>query len=740
MSGAARPFWRGVRARVLLVVVAAGLATVAVETIAVVALVQHDKEAWVSDRLVREAVHEREIVEDRVALARAELGRQALAARAGDLRELSRPASRHAPSAVLILRGREEVWAAAVDDASLAALRAAPGLDAGEVVGVGPSAVRLALGTTDGEVRGLVPLELGPPEGWRSGLSPARGAPGSVLVTTDASGERLVARAPISDGLAVAIEAPLGPARDAAFAISRQVVLWSILALGPLFLLAWVFSRRVTSPLRRLAQAVVEARGADVVVPGLDDDEIGDVGAAIRRMSRALRAHIAGLRSVLRFSRGASPDDSPETVLPELAAVLLEVLPGWRLVRDGEPVEDAVPIAWDDARYGALAPPDEATPTERGLGELFARTAARRVHGAALSRAAALDEKLRTLGQLAASVAHEMNTPLAFVKANLLALEQTTRGEDERAMIEDATVGVDRLVRIVRDLSAASSGGAIATREAVSMRALVTGMIRMARSRRPLGEVTVRAPDEAVVSCDRGRIEQVVLNLVNNALDAAGPDGHVEVRVEAGRDGVRVEVEDDGPGVPAEVRARLFEAFFTTKAAEGTGLGLYISRSFAEAHGGGLTLERSEPGRTIFALTLPLGQPADEPVESPDEEAVTERRARLPRVLVVDDDPQVVRAMIRWLKRRADVFGTTDPLEAIARASTGLFDLVLSDLRMPAMSGVELALAIREACGDAGPRVVVVTGSDGDIPDDVPHLRKPLDDASLEALLGAEAA
>ena len=103
------------------------------------------------------------------------------------------------------------------------------------------------------------------------------------------------------------------------------------------------------------------------------------------------------------------------------------------------------------------------------------------------------------------------------------------------------------------------------------------------------------------------RVEQVLTNLLANACEATGPDGHVEVVIEQAEDGgVRVTVSDDGPGISAEHATRVFEPFFTTKA-KGTGLGLAVAKAIAKAHGGDVTLDRVEPHGARATLVLPRG-------------------------------------------------------------------------------------------------------------------------------------
>lgn len=174
-----------------------------------------------------------------------------------------------------------------------------------------------------------------------------------------------------------------------------------------------------------------------------------------------------------------------------------------------------------------------------------------------------------------------------------------------------------------------------------------------------------------------------------NAAQAVQKDGHVVLRSRAEGDWAVVEVEDNGPGIPPEVAAQLFEPFFTTKPeGEGTGLGLSISRQIAIEHGGELTFT-SEIGKgTCFRLRLPAREKG---------EVLTKR----PRVLVVDDEPALLRAMARVLKKDFEVLSASTAAEALRLASGKKLDLILTDYSMPLQDGMSLIRALRAQGHDA---------------------------------------
>jgi signal transduction histidine kinase len=253
--------------------------------------------------------------------------------------------------------------------------------------------------------------------------------------------------------------------------------------------------------------------------------------------------------------------------------------------------------------------------------------------GAQLGRAAeraALEERLRqvqkleAIAQLAAGLAHEINNPMAYVRTNLnllrgewdaLRKELEASGDEERAsrlaecddLLAESAEGVDRTIGIVRDVRDFAHG-ASAPAEPVELEDVVDEAIRVAAAQASPGVRFARQrAGLPPVPGSPGRLRQVFVNLVVNAIHAIGVAGTVRVTTERrGRHAV-VRVEDDGPGIQPDVRARMFEPFFTTKpVGQGTGLGLYVSYEIVRAHGGEIIVD-SEPGAgSRFEVRLPV--------------------------------------------------------------------------------------------------------------------------------------
>ncbi|WP_239470231.1 sensor histidine kinase [Archangium violaceum] len=236
-------------------------------------------------------------------------------------------------------------------------------------------------------------------------------------------------------------------------------------------------------------------------------------------------------------------------------------------------------------------------------------------------RRRAQSEKLATIGRLAAGVIHEINNPVAYIRANLDFLEREVLAHPHPSREELAEVfgetraGLERVRQIIADLRGFSRMDAEGP-TACSLADVVGDAVRIARLRlEHVARVEVEVPKELppVLAVHR-RLAQVLLNLLVNAGDAL--DGRVgsEVRVTGGREGSRVllRVEDNGPGFPPEVLPRLFESFFTTKGPEkGTGLGLALSRELVEQFGGSLVAENREEGGARLRLEFPVYEGAE---------------------------------------------------------------------------------------------------------------------------------
>ena len=371
-------------------------------------------------------------------------------------------------------------------------------------------------------------------------------------------------------------------------------------------------------------------------------------------------------------------------------------------------------------------------------------------------------QKLEAIGQLASGVAHDFNNVLtAITGASELALDATP-DEAVEAEIREIQAAAQRGTRISRQLlgmARKSDPDPIA----LDVGAAVQDLCGMLRRLLPgTIQLHVNAPQELPhVVADRGQLEQIVTNLVVNARDAM-PDGgriHVDVhevhldavsasRFENGAPGhfVQLTVLDEGTGIPDDVIDRIFEPLFTTKElGSGTGLGLANVAELVKAHEGRIGVW-SEPGRwTRFEVILPVAAATEAKARltvaptpaRPETGTAPETRAT---VLVVDDDPAVLRLATRALERGGLRTLCADSATAALQAAErepGRIDLLATDQNMPGMTGTELASRLRMLRPET--RVLMISGDSDDAPSDpgVSSLPKPFGPADLLAAVNA---
>jgi signal transduction histidine kinase/CheY-like chemotaxis protein len=326
-------------------------------------------------------------------------------------------------------------------------------------------------------------------------------------------------------------------------------------------------------------------------------------------------------------------------------------------------------------------------------------------------------------GELLAGVAHEVNNPLMAIATHAeLRLADSDLSGDARVEMQSILRQARRASKLLRGLLRFVRAGEKRAAH-VNLNDVVRSAIDLVSYRFTVDEISIEGrldPNLPAVHGDPNRLEQVLVNLLSNALDAlrsVKPPRRLVVDsfVDDGR--VCVAVTDNGPGVAAEVVDRLFRPFATTKGRRGTGLGLYISRQLVREAAGDLGLDSSAgPGRGArFLLWLP-GAPtaahaaSEPPVAAAGVPAAGASLAGI-RVLLVDDEEMIRRPMARFLSRRgAEVTEAGDGVQALERLAGFDPHVILADLRMPRMDGAELYARLQQERPVLAERVLFLSG------------------------------
>ncbi len=330
-------------------------------------------------------------------------------------------------------------------------------------------------------------------------------------------------------------------------------------------------------------------------------------------------------------------------------------------------------------------------------------------------------EKQRLLDTLVGGIAHELNNKLTPVLgfAEMLA----AGGEQSPQVAGYIAKSATEAGNIIRQLLQLSKPEAADTRT-IDLRQVVDESLVMLKFklRESGAEVRVSAPSGRVaVMADPGQLKQVVINLALNALQAMedAPAPVLEIEVILRGEQAFVRVADNGSGISPEIIGRIFDPFFTTKGPDrGSGLGLSVSYSIVQQCGGDIAVESEPGGGACFTVSLPVATETAEPRPEPAGVPLPGSASRPSgqRVLIVEDE-EVVSKLIQEVLRSffgCDVDLAGNGAEALGRAETGDYALIVSDLRMPQMSGTEFYLRLRDQRPDLARCLVFVTGHAGD--------------------------
>ncbi len=342
--------------------------------------------------------------------------------------------------------------------------------------------------------------------------------------------------------------------------------------------------------------------------------------------------------------------------------------------------------------------------------------------------------RLETAGMLAGGVAHDFNNLLGTLLGHVGLLRIQSEPDQVQGRLDRMEQTIERASLVTRRLLAVGGRSENAPSD-IDVEVVIDEAVEIAEPALPEGiilDVAVDGPLPTVRLSDED-LRHVLLNLVLNARDALDTRGHIHITAEAAEaGGVRVCVSDDGPGVPEELRERIFQPFFTTKGADkGTGLGLPMARRLLRRHDASIELEDPTDGTrgALFVLQLPAADGTPAPI----------RHAFGATIAVVDDEPALCTAYAAALERAGYHVKTfADGQDALSNLASDPPHVLVTDVVMPGMSGLELAASLRELYPELP--VLVVSGyvptSERTLIGHTEHLDKPVRPARIVGAIG----
>lgn len=329
-------------------------------------------------------------------------------------------------------------------------------------------------------------------------------------------------------------------------------------------------------------------------------------------------------------------------------------------------------------------------------------------------------EKMAALGQTISGVAHELNNPLATILSWAERLSERNVDDKTRQGLEVILAESERAARIVRNLLTFARKRQT-TRAMVDLNQVVRETLALRAYEQKVSNIQVveaLAHGLPEVFADGHQIKQVLLNLVINAEQAClGANGRGTIVVRTSHDSDRgsavLEVNDDGPGIAEERQGRVFDPFFTTKeVGQGTGLGLTVAYAIVQEHSGRIWLTSTKGQGASFFVELPVsGQHLNAPAARAAQQPISLEAFKGLRVLVVEDEPALAVAVSEALEDAGfAVDRAGDGEEGLTRLTEANYDLIVCDLKMPRIDGMQFYRAMAAATPALARRVIFVTG------------------------------
>lgn len=472
--------------------------------------------------------------------------------------------------------------------------------------------------------------------------------------------------------------------------------------------------------------------------------ELGELGTVTRERGAPLMEMDGRARQI--YGLGADEEALPSMILERTHPDDRE-----RLQADQERAWDPASGGFFEGEYRIVWPDGTVRWVIRRVLVTFEGEGDRRhaVRGIATLRDVTEQRRLETAQrEFMAMASHELRNPLAALTGNAQLLLR--RGEFDRESAEVIVAQARHLERLVRDLldvTAATAGQFRLRRSAVDLVHVAREIAAEQQATAPLHRVHVRrAPSSVRGMWDEDRLQQVVRNLVSNAIKYSPDGGEVAIDIDADEHEVHLSVEDHGVGIAEAEQERIFQRFYRsepeTGRIEGLGLGLDVTRALVEAHGGRISVTSSPGMGSTFTVRLPLGSAFATATGGGEARPVNgDGQPRAGRVLVADDDPGIRRLLTTALAAEGyEVTAAADGVEVLAALEAGQFAALLLDMMMPRLDGpgVVRELRRRELATDVP--IVIVSASHaartlGDQLEVAAVVEKPFDLEKLVATL-----
>lgn len=330
-------------------------------------------------------------------------------------------------------------------------------------------------------------------------------------------------------------------------------------------------------------------------------------------------------------------------------------------------------------------------------------------------------EKLSSIGKLVAGVAHELNNPLTSIIGYSNLLEESVLSPQQKKDLQIISRQAERARVIVRDLLTFARNIHL-KRELVDINEIINASIMLLKPQLQQHNVhVVKSLDFGLphIVADPHRLEQVFVNLLINSIQALAKETRKKIIVlKSGfkNNAILVSLADNGPGIRDDIINQIFDPFFSTKqVGEGTGLGLSICFGIVSAHGGKIWAENIAEGGTEFFLELPVSKPPTEPSAEqtvPSVALLLATNNKNIRILVVDDETYLLELMHRVLSGLYHTVHTTDNgRKALTKILTETFDIIICDILMPDLSGIELFHQATASQPQLADRFIFITGN-----------------------------